>query len=75
MKSDYDNEHFDIRFRVSKKSDVKEHSRKQFKKEKEEVNGILHASVRTKMPSSDKIMPHDQMHWFRDTDFHTFAIH
>ena len=38
-------------------SDVKELARKQFEKEKEEFNGILHASVGTKMPSSDKVMP------------------
>ena len=99
------NEHFDIRKRVSKISDVKEVARKylrggtlifsyihrlrsflgaqnfefqyflgfseklispwgnyivssrqmkQFEKQKEEFNGILLASVRTKMPSSDK---------------------
>ena len=62
-KSDIDNEHIDIRKRVSKISDVKELASKQVKKEKEEFNGILHTSVRTKMPSSDKVMPHDQMHW------------
>ena len=27
--------------------------------------GCLKASVRTKMPSSDKVMPHDQMHWLK----------
>ena len=50
---------------------------KQYEKQKEEeFNGILNASVRTKKPSSDKAMPHDQRHWlFKDTDFHTFAIH
>ena len=37
----------------------------QFEKQKEEFNGILNASVRTKMPSSDKAMPHDQMHWLK----------
>ena len=31
---------------------------------------FLIASVRTKMPSFNKVMPHDQ-----DTDFHTFTIH
>ena len=31
---------------------------------------FLNASVRKKMPSFNKVMPHDQ-----DTDFHTFTIH
>ena len=35
---------------------------KQFRKQKKDLNGILNASVRTKMPSSDKVMPHAQMH-------------
>ena len=46
----------------SKISDVKELARNQFEKEKEEFNGILHAPVRTKILSSYKVMPHDQMH-------------
>ena len=48
---------------------VIELARKQFEKEKEEFNGILYASVRTKMPSSDKVMPHDQMHWLKTLIF------
>ena len=32
---------------------------KHFEKQKEEFNGISNASVRTKMLSSDKAMPHD----------------
>ena len=68
-KSAIDNERLDIRKRVSKISDVKELARKQFEKEKEEFNGIWHASVRTKMASSDKVMPHDQMHWFKTPIF------
>ena len=31
---------------------------------------FLNASVRTEMPSFNKVMPHDQ-----DADFHTFTIH
>ena len=71
-------EHFDIRKRVSKISDEKELARnyivsgrqmKQFEKQKEEFNGILNASVRTKKPSSDKSMPHDQMHWLKTLIF------
>ena len=42
---------------------------KQFKKQKEEFNGILNASVRTKMPSSDKVMSHDQKHWLKTPIF------
>ena len=38
---------------------------KQSEKQKEEFNGILNASVRTNMLSSDKAMPHDQMHWLK----------
>ena len=30
---------------------------------------IFNASVRTKMPSSDKDMPHDQMHWLKTLIF------
>ena len=61
-------EHFDIRKRVSMVSDEKELARdyivsgrqmKHFEKQKEEFNGISNASVRTKMLSSDKAMPHD----------------
>ena len=68
-KSDIDNEHFDICKRVLNISDIKELTRKQFEKEKEEFNGILHASVRTKMLPSDKVMPHDQMHWLKTLIF------
>ena len=39
------------------------------KKQTEEFNGILHASFRTKMPTSDKVMPHDQMHWLKTLIF------
>ena len=43
---------------------------KQLKKQKEEFNGILNdASVRTKMPSSDKVMPQDEMHWLKTLIF------
>ena len=35
----------------------------------EEFNEILNASVRTKMPSSFKVMPHDQMHWLKTLIF------
>ena len=42
---------------------------KQFEKQKEEFNGIKHASVRTKMPSSDRVMPHDQTHWLKTLIF------
>ena len=61
----------DIRKRVSTISNIKELARnyivsdrqmKQLEKQKEEFNGILHASVNTKMPSSNKVMPHDQTH-------------
>ena len=31
----------------------------------EEFNEILNALLRTKRPSSDKVMPHDQMHWLK----------
>ena len=63
-------EHFDIRKRVSKISDEKEFAslwsaNKTIKKQKEEFNGILNASVRTKMLSSDKVMRHDEMHWLK----------
>ena len=68
-KMDINNEHFDIRKRVSKISDAKELARKQFEKEKEDFNGILHASVRTKMLLSDKCMPHDQIHWLKTLIF------
>ena len=34
-----------------------------------EFNEILNASVRTKMPSPDKVMPHDQMHWLKTLIF------
>ena len=30
---------------------------------------FLHASVRTKKPSSNKVMPHDQMHWLKTLIF------
>ena len=71
-------ERFDIRKRVSLVSDDKELARnyivsrrqmKQFEKQKEEFNGILNASVRTKMPSSDKAMLHDQIHWLKTLIF------
>ena len=68
-KSDIVNEYFDTRKRVSKISDVKELASKQVKKEKEEFNGIWHTPVRTKMPSSDKVMPHDQIHWLKTQIF------
>ena len=42
---------------------------KQLKKQKEEFNGILNASVLTKMLSSDKVMSHDQMHWLKTPIF------
>ena len=42
---------------------------KQFEKQKEEFNGILYVSVRTKIPSSDKVMPHDQTHWLKTLIF------
>ena len=42
---------------------------KQSKKQKEAFNGILNASVRTKMPSSDKVMSHDQKHWLKTPIF------
>ena len=43
---------------------------KQLKKQKEEFNGILNdASVRTKMPSSDKVITQDEMHWLKTLIF------
>ena len=67
-------EHFDLRKRVSKLSDEKElaclwSANETIKKQTEEFNGILHASFRTKMPTSDKVMPHDQMHWLKTLIF------
>ena len=42
---------------------------KQFRKQKEEFNGILNACVRTKMPPSNKVMPYAQMHWLKTLIF------
>ena len=39
-----------------------------FKKMKNLIE-FLNASVRTKMPSSETVMPHDQMHWFKTLIF------
>ena len=39
------------------------------KKTKEKFNGIANASVRTKVPSPDKVMPHDQMHLLKTLIF------
>ena len=35
----------------------------------EEFNEILNASLRTKIPPSDKVIPHDQMHWLKTLIF------
>ena len=60
-----------MRKQVSKISDVKELK----SLVSEEFNELLNASVITKMPSFDKVMPHDQMHQLvKNTDFHTFVI-
>ena len=48
---------------------------KQFEKQKEEFNGILHVSVRTKMPSYDNVMPHAQTHWLKTLTFTPLRFH
>ena len=53
----------------SKISGVKKLARKQFEKEKEEFNGILHASVRTKCHHPTKLCRMIKMHWIKTLIF------
>ena len=60
-----------MRKRVSKISDEKELASLWSANvtNKKKLMEFLNASVRTKMPSSNKVMPHDQMHWLKTLIF------